>query len=125
MALSLLLISCGSQSLSDFREEGEALSQQLLSELRHIRTRDDLMERAPQLRDLFNQLAETMIRAQEYKKAHPEALLEERVHENHSLSDQLRIELNRVLNMEGGREVIENNQEEALNILKHIQRLGV
>lgn len=118
MALSLLLTSCGSQSLSDFREEGETLTQQLLSELRLIRTRDDLMERAPQLKDLFNQLADTMIRAHEYKQAHPDALLEEKMYENHQLSNQLRVELNRILNMEGGREVIEKNQMEALKRLK-------
>ena len=62
-------------------------------------------------------LTEVIIQAQEYKDRYPEAESTLAHNKEQSISDQLRIELNRILRMEGGREVIEKAQEDALNRL--------
>ena len=129
IALSWLVIlstffSCSDQSLSYFRYEGEALTKQLIGELRQIRTRDDLVEHSLRLQELFNSLVDVIIRAQEFKDKHPEEQSDAlSIHKEATESDQLRIELNRVLHMEGGREVIEKAQEAALNRLDALEKI--
>lgn len=122
LALILAITSCSSQSLDDFREEGDAASRLLIAELKQIRSRDDLLEHADSLQELFNHFAAIIIRAQEFKDSHPGAVQEGAFEESSARSDQLRIELNRVLHMEGGREVIEKAQEEALNLLDAFEK---
>lgn len=121
LILLFILFSCSTQSLAHFRFEGEAVSRQLINELKQIRTRDDLIEHSSRLQELFNRLVDVIIKAQEFKDKHPEEQIEP-ISEA-SLSDQLRIELNRVLHMEGGKEVIEKAQEEALNRLDAFENL--
>lgn len=125
LGFSLILIifcSCTEESLSLFRHEGEALSKELIAELKKIRVRDDLIEHAPRLKELFDSLVEIMIRAQKFKENHLESIEELAVHKEAAISDQLRIELNRILHMEGGREVIERVQESALNRLDAFEK---
>ena len=117
VGLLALLFSCSPQTLSDFKHEGEAISKLLVEELKQIRSRDDLVEHTPKLQQLFDSLVEVIIQAQEFKRKHPQVSLENSSHKEQSVSDQLRIELNRVLHMEGGREVIEKAQEASLNRL--------
>ncbi len=91
----------------------------LVEELKQIRSRDDLIEHAPRLQNLFDSLVDVIIQAREFKSKHPQAQASVEIssHKEQSSGDQLRIELNRVLNMEGGREVIEKAQEASLNRL--------
>jgi len=114
-----ILAACTHQSLDEFREEGETVNRQLVLELQKIRGRDDLLEHQGNLQSLFNQLVDIVIRAEEFKDTHPNASMPET---STSTADQLRIELNRILNMEGGREVLEKSQEEALNRLDAFER---
>ena len=115
---SLCFASCSPQSLDDFHEEGGGIVNALIAELKQIRSRDDLLQHTSKLQQLFNALVDVMIRAREYKDHHPEAALESLRPKEQLAADQLRIELNRILNIEGGREVIEKAQEEALNHLE-------
>ena len=115
--LLALFFSCSTQSLTDFKHEGEAVSRLLIEELKHIRSRDDLIEHAPRLQVLFDRLVDVIIHAKKFKDCHPDAVVESFSPHEHSCSDQLRIELNRVLHMEGGQEVIEKAQESSLNRL--------
>lgn len=112
-----LFISCSSRTLEDYRDEGEGVVRALAAELKKIRTRDDLLVHAPRLKQLFDSLVDIIIEAEAYQNAHPEAELVLHHKRDQSASDQLRIELNRVLHLEGGREVIEKVQEEALSRL--------
>lgn len=107
----LVLSSCGSRSLDDFEEEGEGVMRSLIQELRSIRTRDQLIASTQRLKPLFERLVTIMIAAEENRYVHPEG---EFSGPNHDLSDQLRIELNRLYCMEGGRQIIEKCQEKAL-----------
>lgn len=123
IGLLALFSSCSNQTLTDFRHEGEAVSKLLLAELKQIRSRDDLLVHAPHLQELFDRLVEIIIQAQTFKDAHPETSIEPLSLKEQSGSDQLRIELNRVLHMEGGREVIEKAQEAAFNRLDAFEKM--
>lgn len=113
----LLFVSCSKSSLSDFQKEGRTILIELTAELKQIRSRDDLPAHAVRLQQLFDRLAEVMIAAQEYKSTHPDIKLAEDDDDVHLLSDRLRTEFNRILRMEGGTEIIEKAQENALNKL--------
>lgn len=89
----------------------------ITAELKKIRSRDDLLLYAPRLKQLFESLVNIIIEAEKYRKIHPEAEIASPHKKEQSASDLLRIELNRILYMEGGREVIEKVQEDALNRL--------
>ena len=123
LGLLALLFSCSPQTLNDFKYEGEAISKMLVDELKQIRSRDDLIEHASKLQELFDSLVDVIIQAREFKLKHPQASLENGSHKEQSASDQLRFELNRVLHMEGGREVIEKAQEASLNRLDAYEKL--
>lgn len=114
---SLFLHGCSPRHLDDFREESKGTIHALVLELQQVRTRDDLQPHASRLEKLFDELAFTMIEAQRFKEAHPHAEASAAFKRDSTASDQLRVELNRVLNLEGGREVIEKAQEAALNRL--------
>lgn len=115
--LILLLSGCGPRSMDDFEEEGEAVMRTLIQELQAIRTREQLIASTGRLKRLFDRLADIMIAAVEYRRAHPEISTNEFAGPNHELSDLLRIELNRLYQMEGGRQIIEKCEENALHRL--------
>jgi hypothetical protein len=114
-----LLFSCSNPSYNDLKREGEVITHLLTEELRQIHSRDDLVEHAPRLQELFNQLVDVIISVKEYKKKHSELIVESLSLNEQNQSDQLRIELNRLLRMEGGQEVLEKVQESALNRLEN------
>ena len=112
-----IFVSCSKSDLSDFRKEGQVVTRELIAELKLIRSRDDLPVHAQHLQELFDRLVDIMIRAQQYKIDHPETAFSSNEAEELPDSDTLRSELNRILHMEGGAEVIEKAQEGALNRL--------
>lgn len=120
LAFSLSLsISCSGPSIDDFRYEGDEITRALIIELKRIRTSDDLLSHFQALQHHFNALADVMIRAQAFELSHPDASPATHRQEG-ELAEQLRFELNRVLRLEGGRQVIERAQEEALSRLDRV-----
>lgn len=117
LMLLLILTSCGSRSLDDFEEEGEGVVRSLVQELQSIHSRDQLLASTGKLKRLFDRLADVMTAAEEYRNSHPELDQSEFIRLNHELSDQLRIELNRLYKLEGGCQIIEKCQENALHKL--------
>jgi hypothetical protein len=112
----LALSSCGRNSLEDFRSEGEEITRSLIQEFRKIRTRSQLLNASPKLKRLFNDLVDVMIAAHEFR--HKQANLDKNfVSYNSELSNQLRLELNRIYKIEGGRQIIEKCEEQALHRL--------
>lgn len=110
--------ACSSHSLEDFREEGEGISRSILSELKTVHSRKDLLEARPRLTKLFNDLVDIMIAAQEFRQNHAQAEILPISKEGQILNDQLQTEFVRIYsNIEGGRELIEKCQEDALNSL--------
>jgi len=122
MLLLLLFVSCGRHSLDDFEEEGEGVMRSLIQDLRTIHTRDQLLSSTGRLKRLFERLVDIIIAAEEYRLSHPEAAKDGLAGPNHELSDQLRIELNRVYQIEGGRLMIEKCQEIALHRLDAFEK---
>lgn len=116
------LTACGPRSLEDFREEGEGVTRSLVKELSVIRTRSELLKAVPRLQKLFNNLIDVMIAAREFQEKSSKFDPIEWTYHNHELSDQLRIELNRVYALEGTREIIEKCQEQALHRLDAFEK---
>lgn len=112
-----LATGCGTRSLDDFREEGEGVTRSLIQELQTIHTREQLLSSSGRLQRLFDNLVNVMMAAEEYCSGHPELEKGELMPHNHELSDQLRIELNRLYRLEGGRQFIEKCEENALHRL--------
>jgi len=117
MTICLLLCSCSSHTLEDYREEGEGLTHALLETFQSIHTKEQLIAYLPRLQNLFDQLAEVMLAAETLKQLHPE-LEDKEVAFQSELSDQLCVELNRLYQMESGRALIEKSQETALQRLQ-------
>lgn len=118
--LLFLLFGCAPNSSSDFRHEGEARCRSLVLELQKIENREQLLRAESQLKRRFESLVALMIEAREFKRHHPdEDLLSE---EEASKGEALEEELRRIYTIEGGREVIERAQAEALIQLDTYER---
>jgi hypothetical protein len=122
IVLLLLLGACSPNSLEDFRYEGEAKSRALASDLKKIHTREELLKAVPVLKKRFNSLVDLMIEALEFQQAHPEEAEMDADIRGHAASDALRVELERIYALEGGRQVIENAEREALLRLDAFER---
>lgn len=103
------MLSCSSGD--DPRREGHKIIKLLIQDLQKIRTRDDLLVVEPLLEKHFLKLAQVMIGSRERDG---EGELKE---SDHILSEQLRVQLNRVYHIEGGREIIERTQVRAIELL--------
>jgi hypothetical protein len=111
----LALTACSSpHSLDEFEEEGEGVILSLIQELQSIYTREQLLAASGKLQKQFDRLVNVIIAAKEFYHSHPDFNAEMAMPYNHELSDRLRIELNRLYLLEGGRQIIEKCQEKAL-----------
>lgn len=110
------LCACSSSSLEDFREEGEIIKKNLIQEFKEVQTKEDLALHANKLETLFLELSDIMIRAQEFKKTHPN---ERFAQKDSELTEQLREEMNRILSIDGTRDLIEKIQAPSLKKLEY------
>ena len=111
------MISCSTQTPDDFKKESRRHISALICELKKIRNRDDLLLHTSELQFHFNSIADLMIRSKEYHAQYGETDSDVSEQNDLFINDQLSIELNRVLHMEGGREIILKVQKEAINNL--------
>ena len=111
--LLLLLVSCGPNSLEEYRERGEGVTRSLIKEMEGIHSYEDLLAAQAELTRLFKEFAELMVAAKKFQKQGELELTEV----NHRLSDCLREEMNRIYRFEGGREMIELYQRDGLSLL--------
>ena len=115
--LSVLFITsicaCSSNSLEDYKEEGEGITRSIIKEIQFIQSREELIVKTPRLKKLFHKLVEVIMAAQEFRDKHPGdsfALS----NEGHQLSDALRAELIRLFSIEGARDIFEKTQQDSL-----------
>ena len=113
---SFFLASCQS-SYENYREKGQHLVHELILELRQIHSRDQLLAAQISLKKIYSSLAALIIEAELYRRKYPDEELLEFVFEERIYSEQLRKELNRLYEIEGGRECMEKCQEQALFLL--------
>jgi len=112
----IFLTGCSQSSLDDYREEGVVITYSLIKELHKIKNRQQLLESSAKLEGLFNELVDVMIAAQEFKQKNMTG--EESHHKVHlEISDGLRIELTRLYQIEGSRQIIEKYEEHAMQRL--------
>lgn len=123
--ITLLAAACSPSSLDDFKKEGEAVSKSLVVILQKIETREDLTNASPKLKKKFEELVDLMIAARKYQILHPEEesfnILEYELPSN----EDLITELKRIYSIEGGREIIEDTQREALLRLDAFEKAQV
>lgn len=124
LCLLISITSCSPRSIEDFQEEGEGIIRSLIQELKAIHTREELLVAQGKLQQQFERLVSTMIAAEEFNFSSPESDKGSNSI-NHELSDQLRVELNRLYRLEGGRQIIEKYQEKALYRLDAFQKQHV
>jgi hypothetical protein len=119
----LLLSSCSPNSSKEFQKEGETHCRSLVLELQKIENREQLLSVESKLKKQFNHLIDLMIEAREFQqKRFEEEIYDEPVFEANSFEDELEKQLRRIYAIEGGREVIERTQQEALVRLDAYER---
>jgi len=107
------LCSCSPHSSEEFRQEGEGRCRRLITTLQKIENRQQLLLAEPALKKHFEKLIDLMIEAREFQEKHEDIPNESTLEEN-STTASLELELRRIYMMEGGREIIERSQQEAL-----------
>lgn len=120
-----LLVGCSPTSLEDFHYEGEAQCRALVEMMRNIRSRQELVQAKPKLKKHFEKIVDLMIEAREFQEMHAEELLETPHPCENKGSALLEEELQRLYAIEGGKEIIENAQQEALIRLDAFERARV
>jgi hypothetical protein len=120
--LLLVLSACSPNSIEDFQHEGETSSRALIFDLQKIHTREELASSAPLLKKHFESLVDLMIRARTFQESHPEESLALPFAKQTTISDELEEELRRIYKIEGGREIVERAQQEALVHLDAFER---
>lgn len=107
--ICLFLVSCGPSTLADLRDEGEVQTRKLALELRAIDTKEDLQRAIPRLKKRFNKIADLLLEARNFSKEESEPSY---------ASEELFVELARLYEMQGGRELIEGAQMDAIRRLR-------
>lgn len=119
----LLCCSCSPHSSAEFQREGEARCKSLLKDLQKIENREQLVRAESLLKKHFESLIDLMIEAREFQQKHPDdSLAEALLEEEEGVDASLEKELRRIYTIEGGREVIEKAQHEALVRLDAFER---
>ena len=120
MALVVLTFSLAAAGCStpaeQFREKGKTITHLLIQDLQSVRSRDDLLTAAPKLEKHFLELAAQMSAFKEYRLKNQKEPLE-LAEEEDILSNQLQVEIERISQMEGGREVLQKAQAKSLALL--------
>lgn len=107
--LWILTILAGCSPFHDISGEGEAETRKLAAELRAIETKEELQKAVPRLKKRFNRLADLVVEARSFKQEASEPT---------AASEELFIELARLYEMTGGRELIESAQADAVSRVK-------
>ncbi len=114
LVLLLLLCSCSPNSSTDFQKEGEARCSMLVEELKKISNREQLLQAQEPLKKHFEALIDLMITAIEFQNNHLDDIVLEPAFDEQAAEIVLEEELRRIYTIEGGREVIERAEQEAL-----------
>lgn len=100
--LLLLFSGCREDSSQALREQGRAKTRSLIAELKKIRSKDQLVAEEPKLQDYFAEFLQLIEEADELEPSQIPPL--EPV--DHELSDALRLELLRIVRIDGGKDVL-------------------
>jgi hypothetical protein len=110
--LCLILSSCSSKSEEYFLRRGNELALQLIEELGDVFDIDDLIDKQPHLRRIFNEQADLIIEARKWQINHKEVWSLDQ--KSSLLSQELEMEIKRVYAIPVARELLEEYQSSAL-----------
>jgi hypothetical protein len=110
----VFLCSCSPNSSEEFQREGEARCRLLIADLQKIENREQLLFVEPVLKRHFEGLIDLMIEVREFQQKRLEDISTEIPSEENTTEAFLENELRRIYAIEGGREIIERAQQEAL-----------
>jgi len=109
-----LLMACNrAPTPRDIREKGQEVTCELLLLLKKMKSREDLYAALPSLETHFLEWARVMKEAEEVTLPFPPLTPEQL-----ALNDELKIELQRIYKIEGGRQALESSQHKALQELQ-------
>lgn len=106
LLFSILYIGCQQAGYESFRAEGRASTRELIAELKKIRSRDQLIAAEQRIQTRLKRIQELVLKAEAYQRENAELLVPELEPIDHELSDALKLELTRVMRLEGGQEVL-------------------
>jgi hypothetical protein len=112
--LFLLFVSCSPNSSQEFQREGMTYCQRLILDLEKIENREQLLKAECLLKKHFEGLISLIIEAREFQNKHLDSDIAEAALDERGIDMRLENELRRIYSIEGGREVIERAQHEAL-----------
>ncbi len=112
--LLLVLSACAPSSPADFRQAGDAWAKGFAADLRDIESRDDLERAIPRIKRHYNRLAELVGEVAEWERAHPGVKVP---FEPTQGGDALFIELARVRELPGGKEILEDCEGESIRAI--------
>lgn len=110
----LCLCGCSPTTSQDIRLEGEAQTRKLAWELKQIETKEQLQEALPKIKKKYNQIAALLLEARELKQQFGQDFSTE---EPSLASEELFVELARLYEVPGARELLESAQGEAIRKL--------
>ena len=112
----ILIYGCNPTN-EDIQQESQKIIKQLIEQMTIIHNYGELQKSAPQLKKSFNKLVDIIIEARklEIKDAKFEI-------KNHHLSDLLRYQVERIYRIDGGKEIIEEMQRDALHKLNAFEK---
>lgn len=123
LVIAALASGCSPGSLKDFRHEGESACRDIVADLQSIENREDLMRMEPILKKRFEKLVSLIIEARQFQIAYPEEALSVQMPQENDLSDVLKEELERVYSIEGGKEIVERAEREAMLKLDAFEKM--
>jgi nitric oxide reductase activation protein len=109
LIFAVLLAGCSPSTIEDLRCQGEAETRKLAQELKRIESKEALQRSLPRLRKRYNRIAALLLEARKFPDASPM--------EPTSASEELFVELARLYEIPGGREMVETAQNEAVHRL--------
>ena len=104
-----MLLGCNPSSYEDFQCEGDAHCRKMLSTLKAIQDRQQLLQAQPILKQHFEDLVNLIIAARKFQQNN----LEIKDFHPSFYSVHLKEELKRIYEIESGREIIEKAQKQA------------
>lgn len=120
LILLIFLIACNKKTDGYFRAESRAHVKQLIDTFERIQTLEDFKELQSELRTQLVELVDLMIEIRKYQLKNGRTWDMEM--DDLALSDQLCYQMNRVLRIDGAKEMLQSCQREALLTLDSFQK---
>ncbi|MCI0381972.1 MAG: hypothetical protein L0207_02830 [Chlamydiae bacterium] len=112
IGILFFLFGCQIYSSDRIQKKSEECCENILDTFIQIQSHDDLVQMESQLKRQFDELVELIIKAKVFFKKNPHKIPPQLP--INSFNDALKEELMRIYKIEGGREVVERAQKEAL-----------